>query len=72
MFESKLRIERNWKLKFIYESPDNGKTVYQRPLGSNIRIKIKGDDAVGVEEIVTESGNVIMYYTGKELKKDAT
>jgi hypothetical protein len=57
-------------LKFIYESPDNGKTVYQTVLGSDIRTKIKGEGAIDVEKIITESGNVIIYYPNKKERKD--
>jgi hypothetical protein len=53
-------------LKFIYESPDNGKTVFQRPRGSNEKIKIKGDGAVKLDTIVTECGNIVVVYSANK------
>ena len=50
----------------MYESPDNGKTVYQRAIGSNHRVKVKGNDVPEMEVIVTESGNVINYYPNEK------
>jgi hypothetical protein len=30
------KLQKEMEGKFIYESPDGGKTVYQRPFGGNV------------------------------------
>ena len=59
---SKLVIKKGGKLKFIYESPDGGKTVYRKPFNSSNRelIREDGKNLEVVEIIITDDGNQII------------
>ena len=48
-------------MKFIYESPDGGKTVYRAPIGSDVRqlMKVRESSLSLIETIVTTDGHVI-------------
>lgn len=49
-------------MKYIYESPDGGKTVYQIPFGSDVRQLIKSPEnsIPSTETIITDDGNTIV------------
>ena len=48
----------------IFESPDKGKTVYKRPLGSNplIRELAKGEQEVSEDEWLQTFANIARHY----------
>ena len=48
-------------MKFIYESPDGGKTVYRTPIGSDIRQLVNSPESSIslIETIITDDGHVI-------------
>ena len=53
-YEHQQKIEEYMKLvegKYIYESPDKGETIYQRPLGSPLSERTLVDRSKMVEQI---------------------
>lgn len=44
-------------MKYIYESPDKGRTIYRRPIGSNKRELVTDTEP---EVIISEDGVVVI------------